>query len=59
MGKMLRCRDVGVDCDAVIRAETETELMEKVVEHAKSVHGMTEISPETAAKVKAAIQDTN
>ena len=58
MGKTLRCRDVGVDCDAVIRAETESELMEKVAEHAKEVHGMTEISPEMATKVKAAIQDT-
>lgn len=58
MGKMLRCSDVGLDCDAVIRAETEGELMKKVAEHAKDAHGMTEISPETVAKVKAAIQDT-
>lgn len=57
MAKMLRCRDVGVDCDAVIRAETEEELMRKVAEHAKTVHGMTEISPDLAAKVKAAIKD--
>lgn len=40
MAKMLRCRDAGVDCDAVIRAETEEELMRKVAEHAKTVHGM-------------------
>jgi len=58
MGKTLRCSDVGIDCDVVIRAETESELMEKVAEHANDVHGMTEIFPETAAKVKAAIQDT-
>jgi len=57
MAKILRCRDVGVDCDGVIRAETEEELMKKVAEHAKTVHGMTEISPEMAAKVKAAIRD--
>ena len=57
MAKMLRCRDVGVDCDAVIRAETEEELMRKVAEHAKAVHGMTEISPDLAAKVKSAIKD--
>jgi predicted small metal-binding protein len=59
MGKMLRCRDIGIDCDAVIRAEKESEFMEKVAEHAKDVHSMTEISPETAAKVKAVIQDTS
>jgi len=57
MAKLLRCRDVGVDCDHVIRAETEEELMKKVAEHAKTVHGMTEISPDLAAKVKAAIKD--
>ncbi|MFX1263586.1 MAG: DUF1059 domain-containing protein, partial [Promethearchaeota archaeon] len=27
MVKTLRCRDVGVDCDGVIRAETEEDLM--------------------------------
>lgn len=58
MGKKLCCRDVGVDCDAEIVAETEEELMGKVAEHAKTVHGMTEISEETAAKVKAAIKDS-
>jgi len=43
MAKMLRCRDVGVDCDAVIRAKTEEELMRKVAEHAKKAHGMSKI----------------
>jgi len=57
MAKMLRCRDIGVDCDGVIRAETEEELMRKVAEHAKTVHGMSQISPDMAAKVKAAIKD--
>lgn len=57
MAKLLRCRDVGVDCDHVIRAETEEELMKKVAEHAKTVHAMTEISPDLAAKVKAAIKE--
>jgi len=57
MAKMLRCRDVGMDCDFVVRAETEEELMRKVAEHAKTVHGMTEISPDLAAKVKTAIKE--
>jgi len=57
MVKMLRCRDVGVDCDAVIRAETEEELMRKVAEHAKTVHGMSEIPQDLARKVKAAIKE--
>jgi predicted small metal-binding protein len=57
MTKMLKCRDVGVDCDGVIKAETEEELTRKVAEHAKTVHGMSEISPDMVAKVKAAIKE--
>jgi predicted small metal-binding protein len=38
-------------------ARTQDEIMEKCAEHAKKVHNITEISPELAAKVKAAIQD--
>jgi predicted small metal-binding protein len=57
MAKMLRCRDVGVDCDGVIRAKTEEELMKKVAEHAKTAHGITEISPDLAAKVKGSIKE--
>jgi len=57
MAKMLRCRDIGVDCGGVIRAKTEAELMKKVAEHAKKVHGMSKIPPELAAKVKKAIRD--
>jgi predicted small metal-binding protein len=57
MTKMLKCRDIGVDCDGVIQAETEEELMRKVAEHAKTVHGMSEISPDMVAKVKAAIKE--
>ena len=57
MGKLLRCRDVGVDCDFEVRAETEDEIMEKCAEHVKNVHNMTEVPPELAAKAKAAIKD--
>jgi predicted small metal-binding protein len=31
--------------------------MERAREHAKTAHGMTEISPELVAKVKSAIKD--
>ena len=51
MGKTFLCKDIGVDCDGKICAKTEDELMKKVAEHAKTVHGMNEISPEMAAKV--------
>jgi len=57
MVKMLRCRDIGVDCNGVIKAKTEEELMKKVAEHAKTVHGISKISPDMAKKVKAAIKE--
>ena len=32
MAKALRCRDVGIDCDFVARAETEEEILKKAGE---------------------------
>lgn len=57
MAKVLRCRDVGMDCDFVARADTEEELLQKAAEHAATEHNMTEISEEVLAKVRAAIRD--
>jgi predicted small metal-binding protein len=57
MPKLIRCRDVGVDCDFEARGETEQEVMDQCAEHAKSAHGMEEIPPELAQKVRAAMRD--
>ncbi len=57
MAKTVNCRDVGVDCDFVAKAETEQELLQQCAEHARSAHGMNEIPPELAEKVRAAIRD--
>ena len=57
MSKVLRCRDVGVDCDFVTRGTTVEEVMEKAKEHACSDHGFSGIPPELAEKVMAAIHD--
>jgi predicted small metal-binding protein len=57
MAKVLRCSDVGFECEAVIRAETEEEVLKKAAEHAQSVHNLKEISDEVVEKVRAAIQD--
>ena len=42
MTKELRCRDVGPDCDAVVTAENDEEVLAQVATHAKAVHGMTD-----------------
>lgn len=55
--KLLRCRDVGFDCDAVMRAETEREILEQAAEHAKSAHNLSEISESAIEKVRSLIRD--
>ncbi len=55
--KSLRCRDAGFDCDAVMRAETEAEVLRQAAEHAKTVHNLSEISEQAAAKIRSLIHD--
>ena len=57
MPKVLRCGDLMPGCNAVIEGKDEAEVMAKGAEHAKTVHKMTAIPPDIAAKVKAAIRD--
>jgi predicted small metal-binding protein len=57
VSKIVKCRDVGVDCDFEARGETEQEVLQKCADHARSAHGMDEIPPDLAAKVRASIHD--
>ncbi|HJY87764.1 MAG TPA: DUF1059 domain-containing protein [Candidatus Acidoferrales bacterium] len=57
MAKVLRCRDLGVDCDFETRGATEEEILEKAREHARKDHGFPDIPPELVAKVKASIRN--
>ncbi len=34
MAKVVHCKDVGFDCEGVVRAEAEEELLKLVAEHA-------------------------
>jgi predicted small metal-binding protein len=56
MTTVIRCRDVGFDCDGVIRAETEGEAIAQAAQHAQTVHGLDEITPEVEKAVRAAIR---
>lgn len=55
--KVLRCRDVGFDCDSVMRAETEEEILRQAAEHAKSVHDLSQISEQAIEKIRRVIHD--
>ena len=47
MEKVIRCRDVGLDYNGVIKAKTEKEALAMTAEHSKEVHGVNEITPAT------------
>jgi len=53
--KELKCKDVGSDCDHVIRGNTEVEIFEKVMEHARTSHHMKEVPLDLMEKARAAI----
>lgn len=55
MAKMLRCRDVGFDCEAVVHAETDAEILEQVAVHAREVHGLNDVNDDVVAKVLSVI----
>jgi predicted small metal-binding protein len=57
MAKHIACNDVVSGCGFTATATTEDEVVEKAAEHARESHGVKEITPELAAKVKAAIKD--
>lgn len=57
MALVVRCRDVGFDCEGVVRAETEAELMQQVAEHAKTAHGVEEVTDDIVEKVRSVVTD--
>ncbi len=57
MAKIIRCRDVGVDCDFEARGNTVDEVLQKCREHAKTAHGISDLPPELVTRVKAAIRE--
>ncbi|MGQ9584369.1 MAG: DUF1059 domain-containing protein [Anaerolineae bacterium] len=54
--KVLHCRDVGFDCDQVVRAQTVEEVLRQAAEHAQKEHGV-QVTPELAEQVKHLIRD--
>ena len=58
MAKVIHCNEVVPEsgCDHVVRGATEEEALKNAAEYARE-HGMTEVTPELMAKVKAAMRD--
>ena len=58
MTKSFRCADAGVVCRAKITGETEDEVLEKAVEHAREKHGIDlTVSTTLANFARSAIRD--
>ena len=53
--KTLHCSDAGFECQAVVTAETEEEILAQAAEHARTVHGVT-VTPELAEQIKQLIK---
>ncbi|MFL5616359.1 MAG: DUF1059 domain-containing protein [Gemmatimonadaceae bacterium] len=56
--KELRCSDVGFACDAVVRANTEEEVLRQGAEHARKAHGIENFDEATVKKIKSQIRST-
>ena len=56
MTKHIACGDVVEGCPFQASAATEEDLMKQVSQHAAQKHGVKEVTPELAAKVKSAIR---
>jgi predicted small metal-binding protein len=55
MAKVFRCDAIFLGCGHVVRADSEEELLRLATEHAQQVHGISEIDPAMARRVRAAI----
>jgi predicted small metal-binding protein len=44
MAKILKCKDVGVDCDFVASGKTEEEVLKKAAEHARKDHNIKKVT---------------
>ena len=54
--KRLNCRDAGFDCEGVIEAESNDEVLDLAGQHAKEVHGV-EVTPEMADAISSQIRE--
>jgi len=57
MSKVIYCRDLGFDCDAEIHTQTADEALIKASEHAKTEHGLKEITPEVVEKINQVMKE--
>lgn len=57
MRKTMSCGELMPGCKTVIEGKDVQEVMSKAAQHASSVHGIKEVTPDLAKKVEGAIRD--
>jgi predicted small metal-binding protein len=57
MRKMMKCRDVGMDCDFQAHGKTDDEVVRNAAQHAREKHGLATMPPDLEKKVRAAIKE--
>ena len=57
MGKVLRCRDLGLACEAEIKGSSVDEVLQTAYAHALVQHADLKLTPELVAQARAAIKD--
>ena len=57
MEKLLRCSDLGFNCEFEACEGTAEEVLKTAVDHDRALHGLKEISGKDRVKAQAVIQD--
>ncbi len=57
MEKLMRCRDLGVDCDFEACGDTPEEALKTAIDHARAIHGLKDIPEKDRIRAEETIQD--
>jgi len=57
MEKLLKCRNLGLDCDFEACGENAEETLKTAMDHARAIHGLKDISEKDLARARSTIQD--
>jgi predicted small metal-binding protein len=57
MTKHIACTEIIAGCPFEASAASEEDLLRRVADHARESHGVAQVTPELAEKVKAAIRE--
>ncbi len=55
--KFFSCRDIGLDCGFMVRADKEKEIVQVVLDHSCRRHHTCYVTPEVEAKIQSNIKN--